>query len=327
MAAHTSPLLRLRLPTPLAVAVVFTLIAAPPIAEAWGKQGHIMVCKIAEVPTFNSCLLLGCRLQNYLSEKAVAAVKELLPESAGGELSTMCPWADEVRFRYYWSRPLHYVNTPQVCNFKYSRDCHNSRGQQGMCVVGAINNYTEQLYSYGDSKTSYNLTESLMFLAHFVGDVHQPLHVGFEEDEGGNTIKVHWYRRKENLHHVWDNSIIETAMKDFYNRSLDTMVEALKMNLTDGWSDDISHWENCANKKATCANDYAIESIHLACNYAYKDVEQDITLGDDYFFSRYPIVEKRLAQAGIRLALILNRIFGEDTDGNAIYHYKSEVDG
>uniref|UniRef100_A0A0D9UWD2 Aspergillus nuclease S1 n=1 Tax=Leersia perrieri TaxID=77586 RepID=A0A0D9UWD2_9ORYZ len=143
MAAHTSPLLRLRLPTPLAVAVVFTLIAAPPIAEAWGKQGHIMVCKIAE---------------NYLSEKAVAAVKELLPESAGGELSTMCPWADEVRFRYYWSRPLHYVNTPQVCNFKYSRDCHNSRGQQGMCVVGAINNYTEQLYSYGDSKTSCKLS-------------------------------------------------------------------------------------------------------------------------------------------------------------------------
>ncbi|EEE53800.1 hypothetical protein OsJ_00226 [Oryza sativa Japonica Group] len=136
------------------------------------------------------------------------------------------------------------------------RDCHNSRHQQGMCVVGAINNYTDQLYSYGDSKSSYNLTESLMFLAHFVGDVHQPLHVGFEEDEGGNTIKVHCY---------------------------------------------------------------AIESIHLSCNYAYKDVEQDITLGDDYFYSRYPIVEKRLAQAGIRLALILNRIFGEDKpDGNVI---------
>jgi hypothetical protein len=33
---------------------------------------------------------------------------------------------------------------------------------------------------------------------------------------------------------------------------------------------------------------------------------------DDYFFTRYPIVEKRLAQAGIRLALILNRIFDGD---------------
>ncbi|EEC69870.1 hypothetical protein OsI_00234 [Oryza sativa Indica Group] len=290
--ALAAPLLRLRL-LPLAAFVsVVSLTAAPRRAEAWGKQGHIIVCKIAE---------------KYLSEKAAAAVEELLPESAGGELSTVCPWADEVRFHYYWSRPLHYANTPQVCNFKYSRDCHNSRHQQGMCVVGAINNYTDQLYSYGDSKSSYNLTESLMFLAHFVGDVHQPPHVGFEEDEGGNTIKV------------WDNSIIETAMKDFYNRSLDTMVEALKMNLTDGWSEDISHWENCGNKKETCANDYAIESIHLSCNYAYKDVEQDITLGDDYFYSRYPIVEKRLAQAGIRLALILNRIFGEDKpDGNVI---------
>jgi len=109
---------------------------------------------------------------------------------------------------------------------------------------------------------------------------------------------------------VWDVSIIDTAIKDFYNKSMDTMVEALKMNLTDGWSDDIVHWENCKNKHATCANDYAIESIHYSCNYAYKDVEQDITLGDDYFFSRYPIVEKRLAQAGIRLALVLNRIFG-----------------
>ncbi|XP_015688259.1 endonuclease 2-like isoform X2 [Oryza brachyantha] len=301
MPLAAAPPLRLRRPPLVAVVVVvvvfFFLAAAPRRADAWGKQGHIIVCKITE---------------KYLSEKAAAAVQELLPESAGGELSAVCPWADTVRFRYRWSRPLHYANTPQLCNFKFSRDCHNSRHQQGMCVVGAINNYTDQLYSYGDSKSSYNLTESLMFLAHFVGDVHQPLHVGFEEDEGGNTIHVHWYRRKENLHHVWDNSIIETTMKDFYNRSLDTMVEALKMNLTDGWSDDISHWENCANKKATCANDYAIESIHLSCNYAYKDVEQNITLGDDYFFSRYPIVEQRLAQAGIRLALILNQIFGED---------------
>ncbi|XP_062192251.1 endonuclease 2-like [Phragmites australis] len=277
--------------------VVLLASVSPPGADAWGKEGHIMVCKIAE---------------KYLSEKAAAAVQALLPESAGGELSAVCPWADQVRWHYHWSSPLHYANTPEVCNFKSSRDCHNSRGQQGMCVVGAINNYTDQLYSYGLSKSSYNLTESLMFLSHFVGDVHQPLHVGYADDEGGNTIMVHWYRRKANLHHVWDVSIIDTAIKDFYNKSMDTMVEALEMNLTDGWSDDITHWANCENKWATCANDYAIESIHLSCNYAYKDVEQGITLEDDYFFSRYPVVEKRLAQAGIRLALILNRIFDRD---------------
>jgi len=60
-------------------------------------------------------------VQKYLSEKAAAAVQALLPESAGGELSAVCPWADQVRWHYHWSSPLHYVNTPQVCNFKYSR--------------------------------------------------------------------------------------------------------------------------------------------------------------------------------------------------------------
>ena len=61
-------------------------------------------------------------VQKYLSEKAAAAVQALLPESAGGELSAVCPWADQVRWHYHWSSPLHYVNTPQVCNFKFSRN-------------------------------------------------------------------------------------------------------------------------------------------------------------------------------------------------------------
>jgi hypothetical protein len=60
-------------------------------------------------------------LQKYLSEDAKAAVQDLLPARAAGELSTMCPWADEVRFRYHWASPLHYANTPNVCNYKTSR--------------------------------------------------------------------------------------------------------------------------------------------------------------------------------------------------------------
>ena len=91
---------------------------------------------------------------------------------------------------------------------------------------------------------------------------------------------------------------------------------------------------------------YASESIDLACKYAYKNAAPGTTLGgiltlwalekmtdslwnkiilaflicndvlisltfsaDDYFLSRLPIVEKRIAQGGIRLAATLNRIF------------------
>ncbi|CAA7402060.1 unnamed protein product [Spirodela intermedia] len=262
--------------------------------DGWGKLGHFMVCKITE---------------KYLSENATRAVVDLLPPVAGGELAAVCSWADEVRFRYRWSSPLHYANTPGVCDFTVKRDCHNAKRTQNMCVVGAINNYTAQLRTYGKSSSGYNLTESLMFLAHFMGDIHQPLHVGFLDDEGGNTILVRWYRRKTNLHHVWDVSMIETAMKDFYNKDENIMIESIERNITGNWADDIVDWETCNRKTVTCAPQYASESIDLSCKYAYKDVEQNTTLTDDYFFSRYPIMEKRIAQAGLRLATLLNSIF------------------
>lgn len=269
---------------------LFSVIASVQPSDAWGKEGHFMVCKIAE---------------QYLTDKAASAVQDLLPAVAEGELASVCSWADQMRFRYHWASPLHYINTPGVCNYKYSRDCHNSYGEKDMCVAGAVNNYTSQLLNYKDPSNTYNLTESLMFLAHFVGDIHQPLHAGFEADEGGNTIIVHWYRRKSNLHHVWDVSIIETAMKDFYNNDLDTMIQAIQMNIT---SDEINEW-TCNGKSSACTDKYASESIGLACNYAYKDVDQDSTLGDDYFFSRLPVVEERISQGGVRLAAILNKIF------------------
>eukprot|EP00262_Sarcandra_glabra_P011840 TRINITY_DN2924_c0_g1_i1.p1 TRINITY_DN2924_c0_g1~~TRINITY_DN2924_c0_g1_i1.p1 ORF type:complete len:298 (+),score=39.06 TRINITY_DN2924_c0_g1_i1:89-982(+) len=268
-------------------------LAGAPFVDAWGKEGHVMVCKIAE---------------KLLTENASSVVLDLLPESAEGDLASVCSWADNMRFKYRWSSPLHYVNTPGVCNFQNSRDCHNSKGEEDMCVVGAINNYTAQLETYWDSSNGYNLTESLMFLAHFMGDVHQPLHAGYEEDEGGNTIVVHWYRRKTNLHHVWDSNIIETAMSDFYSDDLDLFIEDIQRNLTDSWSDEVLEWETCSQKAVTCPSKYASESIKLACNYAYKGVTQNSTLEDHYFLSRLPIVEKRIAQAGVRLAALLNGI-------------------
>ncbi|KAK3004235.1 hypothetical protein RJ639_020213 [Escallonia herrerae] len=272
----------------------------------WGKEGHYATCKIAE---------------GYLTEETLAAVRSLLPDRAEGDLASVCSWPDEIKHNYHWrwSSPLHYIDTPDFrCNYKYCRDCHDSSGQKDRCVTGAIYNYTMQLmsgYSDSDSKMKYNLTEALMFLSHFVGDVHQPLHVSFTGDEGGNTIIVRWYRRKTNLHHVWDNMIIESAMKSFYNSDLATMIQAIQNNITDtdGWLIDVSSWANCTSDGTACAEPYASESINLACKFAYRNATAGSTLGDDYFLSRLPVVEKRLAQGGVRLAAILNSIFSSRT--------------
>ncbi|KAG5024664.1 hypothetical protein AAZX31_08G056600 [Glycine max] len=283
------------------VRVLFLLFLIPlPTVLGWGKEGHYATCKIA---------------QEYLSEDALFAVKQLLPDSAQGDLAAVCSWADEVghTHRYHWSSALHYVDTPDFkCNYEYCRDCHDSYRHEHRCVSGAIYNYTMQLKSADagiSSEFNYNLTEALMFLSHFVGDIHQPLHVGFTGDLGGNTITVHWYRRKANLHYVWDDLIIQSALKTFYDSDLSIMIQAIQRNITDNWLNDVSTWEHCAHNYTACPNRYASESISLACKFAYRNATPGSTLKDEYFLSRLPVVEKRLAQGGVRLAAILNRIF------------------
>ncbi|EES00378.1 hypothetical protein BDA96_03G091400 [Sorghum bicolor] len=286
-AAATLPLLLLLL-----------LPALPAPSHAWGVDGHLTVCQIA---------------QGRLSDAAAAAVKDLLPSYAGNNLSSLCSWADDVKLRYRWSSPLHYIDTPDgLCTYSYDRDCKDEDGIKGRCVAGAINNYTSQLLTYGTSSTpEYNLTQALLFLSHFIGDIHQPLHVGFTSDRGGNTINVHWYTRKTVLHHVWDASIIQTAEDDFYGDSVAGYIDTLKKNITQGeWSEQVSSWEACDKNQTACPDKYASESITAACDWAYKGVEEDSTLEDPYFSSRLPIVNLRLAQGGVRLAATLNRIFG-----------------
>nr|CAB3488505.1 unnamed protein product [Digitaria exilis] len=103
--------------------LLVAVVARAPAAHAWGKDGHYMVCKIAERPRR----------------------KDLLPGWAGGDLAETCSWADSLRSQYPWSSPLHYADTPGDCKFSYARDCHNENGEKNMCVVGAINNYTTAL--------------------------------------------------------------------------------------------------------------------------------------------------------------------------------------
>ncbi|KAF5207605.1 Endonuclease [Thalictrum thalictroides] len=272
---------------------VFFLILFP-VIHGWGEDGHLTVCRIA---------------QSRLSDAAKSAVKDLLPDYADNDLGSMCSWADRMKFRYHWSSPLHYIDTPDnLCSYRYNRDCKDETGEADRCVAGAVNNYTTQLQSYPTS-SEYNLTEALLFLSHFIGDIHQPLHVGFTSDRGGNTIDVHWYTRKQVLHHVWDANIIETSEERFQDSNVDEFIDAIQQNITGTWAEQVPGWETCSRNETTCPDVYASESIKAACAWAYKGVSEGSTLEDDYFLSRLPVVNLRLAQGGVRLAATLNRIF------------------
>ena len=77
-----------------------------------------------------------------------------------------------------------------------------------MDVFGTI---LEQLDILKNSQASFDLQEEAMwFIGHFVGDIHQPMHVGYPEDLGGNRHYLEFENGKRtNMHKLWDGQIIE----------------------------------------------------------------------------------------------------------------------
>ena len=124
---------------------------------------------------------------------------KILP-SPNFEISNVILSTDsDKKFNEFYS--WHYVNMD--LNQKYSDAEKNPKGD----LVTGINKCIQVLKdenSAEEDKVFY-----LKMLVHFVGDLHQPLHIGQKEDKGGNTIQVQWFGKGTNLHTVWDSKMIE----------------------------------------------------------------------------------------------------------------------
>jgi hypothetical protein len=116
-------------------------------------------------------------------------------------LSTVANWADKIRFRAHWSSPLHFVNgkldhPPDKCGFPGKGGW---AGKERANVLDGIHNVSTILtdFAQGPSVAAAPelAQEALKFLIHFLGDMHQPLHL-CGRDKGGNDIKVHWDNRQ-----------------------------------------------------------------------------------------------------------------------------------
>lgn len=230
----------------------------------WGPQGHEIIASFA---------------QSINTQPTIDKYTSILN---GSDLASISNWADQIKDELPWSADLHYIDTPdKLCNYDRKRDCIDER-----CVSGAITNYTKQLVTSSEI--------ALKFVVHFVGDIHQPLHVGFTSDRGGNTIKVTFFSKHYNLHAVWDTAIIEKRLLDFDN-SIEEYTKYLVNNIS-----------ICDTDVSFNDDKWASESIMYACGYAYNISSH--SLGEEYYERSLPVVEIRLAQAGKRLAAILEEI-------------------
>jgi hypothetical protein len=218
--------------------------------------------------------------ENHLEPGARAEVKLLLGGQTLAEAST---WADDAREQRNWrqSAPWHYVNIPDGQTYASSRK--NRRGD----VLQAIERFRKTL---ADRRASpAKRVDALRFLVHFVADLHQPLHVGRAEDRGGNDVEVRWFGRPSNLHQVWDSGILgrQRMSAERWAASLDRAGP----ERVDGWLD-------------SSPLDWAVESQELRPQ-VYRI--GDGNLGERYLRENLLIVRRRLLQAGVRLAALLEQ--------------------
>ena len=142
--------------------MIFTVFLGASVCLAWGDKGHRMVGQIA---------------QELLSPAAKVELARLLPEY-NGNLENATLWADQIKkgTQYNWAYSLHFVKDSQSiplekCGYQVERDCPD-----GFCISGAISNFTN-IANCGSTATEYERTVAIKFLAHFLGDITQPLHI------------------------------------------------------------------------------------------------------------------------------------------------------
>jgi hypothetical protein len=225
------------------------------------------------------------------------ALRTLLPQGRGGTLAEAAAWADtDARRdpRYAWLDPLHYVNVnPNAKRVDVRRDC--------ACVVGAIERERDRLADPARSRAER--LEALRLFAHFVGDVHQPLHVAHADGRGGTTVDVVFEGRETTLHRVWDGDLLRERLRE-RGRRRGPRWRAFAQAL----ADRTPPAERTAWRKSRDPRVWADESLVLAREPMFA-VRENARLGDGYVRESMPIVEQRLAQAGVRLAAELDAIF------------------
>jgi hypothetical protein len=229
--------------------------------------------------------------ENRLSPAARAAIHDLL--DPGETLADASLWADEHRHAVPGSAAWHYVNVPIAEPHYDARFCATTG-----CVVSKIGELRQTLADGSASREARR--QALRLLVHFVEDVHQPVHVGDRGDRGGNDLQVRFFNRGGNLHRVWDEEIAVRHSSDeaTWVAELDALA---KTEAARGWPrGTVESW---ADESLTVARQaYAVPGSSAM-------LEPGARLCDDYFDWALPIVQRRLAQAAVRLSSMLNEIF------------------
>tara|TARA_R110002096_G_scaffold42893_4_gene115353 strand:- start:1794 stop:2675 length:882 start_codon:yes stop_codon:yes gene_type:complete len=271
-------------------------------AFGWGQDGHRITAEIAE---------------RNLSPEARDALREILGDESLAEIST---WADHIRSDRTWdfALPWHFISINDEETWEDFERVSEDEGDvlfildrletflrdsksKTVVLTGTVKARGSSLRAKKEKEVSKR--ELLAFYVHFVGDLHQPLHVGRREDLGGNRIQVEWFDEETTLHRVWDENLIESTNLSFTEFS--TFLNRISDEDRDSWT-GTSYLDWAKESKAV--RDQVYDFGAQRSNYFLNIVEPP-SLGYDYRSKTLPLVRTQLQKAGIRLAEKLNDIF------------------
>jgi hypothetical protein len=162
------------------------------LSFGWGCSGHEIVVSIAQrqlsdVAAQKVLSLLknpGLYVNNKPFRFCSPRKYHLTNPSDLGLMAFYATFADDFRDKdpstapwHFWDVPLNSTTDPDLPQF-----CGKG------CVVKAIQDQIGVLES--SSVTKRARSKALALLIHFVGDLHQPLHIADNNDRGGNCVPV-----------------------------------------------------------------------------------------------------------------------------------------
>jgi hypothetical protein len=208
----------------------------------------------------------------------------------GESLENLASWADDIRSTRKETGSWHYVNIPlDSTGLDRKRDC-----PENQCVIAKIEEFRTKWQDPNLSPAERR--EALLFLVHFVGDLHQPLHAGDHNDKGGNDVAVVFEGNQTNLHSLWDTRILQAMPPE------DKLLPMLEQAIT---PQEAAEWS-----QGTPAQ-WAGESWREAQEDVYAPLPavpagQPEQIDQSYEGMAEPIIDLQLEKAGVRLAAILN---------------------
>ena len=284
------------------VVAVMTLTVGVSSAHAWGQNGHRITAEIGE---------------RNLNDKSRAVLRSIIGNETLAELAT---WPDDIRSDSSWdfSQPWHFLSIdddePWVGLDRAPAEVGDVARTLEMLEVFLRDPNANSLKVVGVVQKKYSKEkikqkkiigkrEALAFYVHFIGDIHQPLHVGRRDDRGGNKVEVVWFGENTNSHKVWDELLIGSLELSFTEFA--TMLNRISE-------------EDKSKVRGTGYIDWAKESKLLrpqVYNFGeqkapyYLNATPAPVLSWDYRSKNLPAIKARLSKGGIRVAEKLNELF------------------